>query len=154
MTCFNILLFSFCVGMAPDVEASKNDAVITSILGHEGFVPTPYPDPLHGWYKPTFGHGLTYIEIHESKALVENRVIMVRSELSTAKPVFLTLSKERQDALIEMGFQMGVEGVLKFERMWAAIEDGDFETAYSEALDSLWSRQTPTRARRVAAKLR
>ena len=154
MNCFNVLLFSFCMGLAPNPEASKNEAVIASILEHEGFIATPYPDPLHGWYKPTFGHGLTYIEIHESRALVENRVIMIRSELSKTKPVFLTLSKQRQDALIEMGFQMGVEGLLKFERMWQAIEAGDFDIAHTEALNSLWSKQTPTRARRVAELLR
>ena len=81
-------------------------------------------------------------------------MITIRSELSKTKPVFLTLSKQRQDALIEMGFQMGVEGLLRFERMWQAIEAGDFETAYSEALDSRWAKQTPKRAIAVAKLLR
>jgi len=154
MTCFNFLVFTVCLSMAGSPEAKQNEDVIASILVHEGFRSEPYPDPIHGWYKPTFGHGLTYIELEESKQLVENRVIMIRKELAKAKPVFNNLSKTRQDALIEMGFQMGVKGVLGFHRMWDAIEAGDFDTAYKEALDSLWSLQTPNRARRVAAKLR
>ena len=38
--------------------------------------------------------------------------------------------------------------------MWKAFENGDGETAYAEALDSLWYKQTPNRARRFAEFLR
>jgi len=154
MSCFNFLMFTICFSMAGSPEAKQNKDVIASILVHEGFRSEPYPDPIHGWYKPTFGHGLTYIELEESKQLVENRVVMIRRELEKAKPVFKDLTPTRQDALIEMGFQMGMRGLLGFNRMWDAIEAGDFQTAHNEALDSLWSLQTPNRARRVAAKLR
>ena len=38
--------------------------------------------------------------------------------------------------------------------MWKAFEEGNGEKAYAEALDSLWYKQTPNRARRFAEFLR
>ena len=38
-------------------------------------------------------------------------------------------------------------------KMWVAIEAGDFELARQEALDSLWAKQTPNRAIKVSAGL-
>jgi lysozyme len=48
---------------------------------------------------------------------------------------------------------MGVNGLMKFRNLWAAIEPGNFQQAYLEALDSNWYRQTPSRAKRVASGL-
>jgi hypothetical protein len=45
-------------------------SLIESIKANEGFEPKPYPDPLHGWSVPTFGHGLTYITEAESVVTV------------------------------------------------------------------------------------
>ena len=128
--------------------------LIESIKLHEGFESKPYPDPLHGWDVPTFGHGLTYITESESEQIVVNRVNEITAKIQTAKPVFKTLTETRKHALIEMAYQMGVGGLFKFRKMWTAIEAGDFETAHKEALDSRWAQQTPNRARHVAAKLR
>ena len=36
----------------------------------------------------------------------------------------------------------------------AALQREDYETAESEALDSLWAKQTPARAKDVAGRLR
>jgi lysozyme len=47
-----------------------------------------------------------------------------------------------------------VAGVLKFKGMLEALKAGKREFAANEALDSLWARQTPERARRVAAQIR
>lgn len=55
-----------------------------------------------------------------------------------------------QRALAQMAYQMGVDGVLAFKLMLAALERGDRETAAINALDSAWSKQTPARAQRVA----
>ena len=130
------------------------DELIESIKLHEGFVPHPYPDPLHGWKVPTFGHGLTSITEQESEAIVKNRVYEIVAKIQAGKPIFNHLTEKRQHALIEMAYQMGVGGLFQFRRMWAAIQRGDFETAYKEALDSRWAKQTPNRALAVAGLLR
>lgn len=59
-----------------------------------------------------------------------------------------------QRALGNMAYQMGVEGVLGFKKMLAALEAGEREKAAKEAINSLWAAQTPERAARVAALIR
>jgi lysozyme len=127
--------------------------LIESIKFHEGFSAKPYPDPLHGWDVPTFGYGLTYITKDESEMIVRNRIGMIKTELAKHKPVFKLLSPTRQNALIEMAYQLGVNGCLNFMRMWSALEQGNYQQAYLEALDSRWAKQTPRRAKTVAEKL-
>jgi lysozyme len=61
---------------------------------------------------------------------------------------------EVQRALANMAYQLGPRGVMNFRRMIAALEAGDRARAAAEALDSTWARQTPNRARRVAALIR
>ena len=57
-------------------------------------------------------------------------------------------------ALVNMAYQLGVNGVLNFKRMLAALKSGDREKAAEEALDSRWAQQTPNRAKRVASWIR
>lgn len=77
-----------------------------------------------------------------------------REELERALPWFAGLPTGVQIALLNMAYQLGVPGLLKFRRMLAALEMGRREEAAEEALDSLWARQTPGRAQRVAAAIR
>lgn len=60
----------------------------------------------------------------------------------------------RQNALINMRFQLGPTGFRRFELMHAAIRSGDWDMAASEAMDSDWATQTRNRALRIAQELR
>ena len=62
-------------------------------------------------------------------------------------------SDELQHILVNMVFQMGAAGVGKFKMMNAAIEDGDFQEASRQMLDSRWARQTPNRANRLSERM-
>jgi lysozyme len=53
-----------------------------------------------------------------------------------------------------MSFQLGIAGLLKFKSTLAFIEDGDFENASANMLKSLWAKQTPQRAKRLAEQMR
>lgn len=55
-------------------------------------------------------------------------------------PWFDTLSTERQNAVVELIYQLGPEGFHAFKNMRAAIEAGDFERAAVELLDSKYHR--------------
>ena len=68
-------------------------------------------------------------------------------------PTYRHVSPARQDALLNMAFQMGVRGLLEFKRMFAALDAGNYEKAYIEAMESKWYRQTPGRANRVARQM-
>lgn len=68
--------------------------------------------------------------------------------------VYQTLDPVRQSSIQNMCFQLGVLGVSKFKKMWAALARQDYQTAYKEGLDSTWFKQTPNRSKRVMETLR
>lgn len=100
------------------------------------------------------GRNLDDVGITQDEAiyLLNNDIARVKQALS-ADARFNALDENRQAALINMAFQLGVRGCFAFRLMWAALERKDWQAAYAEALDSAWARQTPSRARRVAAIL-
>ncbi|WP_288212563.1 glycoside hydrolase family protein [uncultured Aeromonas sp.] len=73
---------------------------------------------------------------------------------SSFDAVYEQLDQVRQSAIQNMCFQLGILGVSKFRKMWAALARQDYQTAYKEGLDSTWFKQTPNRARRVMETLR
>ena len=79
---------------------------------------------------------------------------MIRTDWDTkAYPNLRVLTPARRDALLNMAFQMGTAGVMKFKQMLAALDNKDWQRAKAMALDSAWATQTPQRAHRVAQQL-
>ena len=66
---------------------------------------------------------------------------------------FEALAPQRQQALVNMCFQMGPQRLGDFRRMWIALAAGDFDEAAREALDSRWAEQTPGRAVEVSSMI-
>ena len=128
--------------------------LLESIKKHEGFRSKPYPDPIHGWDVPTFGIGFTYITEEESEYLLKRRVARIREQLTTSIPKFTSLSENIQNILIEMAFQLGIVGLLRFKKTLTAISNEDYEEAAKEMLDSKWARQVPRRATAMASRVR
>ena len=145
----------------------------------EGYKPKPYKDTRQLW---TFGEGRC-LETHpltgaEWKMLLDRGLIEVsisvagadlleRQELA-ALGVRLAhdydfwprLNDARQNALIEMAYQMGVEHEEAFHDMLGAIRTAtvsDTPAAWAivkaDGLDSAWARETPARANRVLTQL-
>lgn len=61
---------------------------------------------------------------------------------------------ERAAVILSMAYQLGINGLMKFGKMIAAIERKDWVEASVQALDSRWAKQTQERAKRHAAILR
>lgn len=68
----------------------------------------------------------------------------------TTGPVYKKMNRSRQMALENMGFQMGVGGLAKFKNTLKAMDEERWADAHRGLLDSLWAKQTPGRAQRVA----
>jgi lysozyme len=134
------------------------DRVIAQLRGDEGERLTVYQDHLGYW---TIGIGVLVdarkpgagITPEESAYLARNRVHARIASLSRALPWFDRLDAARQAALLNMSYQLGVEGLLAFAKALAAIRDERWDLAHTELLDSLWAKQTPERARRVARQI-
>ena len=135
----------------PGGETEMYD-LIESIKKHEGFRGMPYDDSLG---IPTIGYGTKLpITPSEGDLLLKSRMYQKKEELDKAEPFVKELPKEKQDVLLEMAYQLGVGGLLKFRRMWKALKKFDYEEAAKEALDSRWAKQTQNRANELANKLR
>ena len=73
-------------------------------------------------------------------------------------PRFQELDPTQRQAFLErltsVNFQLGTAWNTKFVDTWKLMQDGDFEAASKEAMDSKWAReQTPTRAAKFSSLL-
>lgn len=67
---------------------------------------------------------------------------------------FRNLSLNRTIALIDMSFNLGEKGLLKFERTIEHLRSGRFDDAAAEALNSKWATDVGARAKRIADIIR
>ena len=90
----------------------------------------------------------------EIEFLLQNDVKRVRKELAGNFPWYLRLSPNRQRALENMCFNLGIRRLKGFRKMLTALELGQLATAAAEALDSKWARQVGARADRIAVLIK
>jgi lysozyme len=106
---------------------------------------------------PTIGIGRALdtngISDDESEYLFANDVANVRIELARRIPWMTGLNEPRQAVLIGMAFQMGVGGLMLFKNTLAMVKSGEYESAAKNMLKSLWAKQTPERALRMANQM-
>ena len=125
-------------------------ALEDQLIDHEGLELKPYQCTAD---KLTIGVGRNIedrgITEDEARYLLKNDIKIVEDELLEKKPVVAGLDSVRQRVLVDMGFNLGIPTLLKFQNMWAAIEEEDFETAAEEAMDSRWAKQVGRRAERL-----
>ena len=94
------------------------------------------------------------ITAEESEYLLQNDIKRKTEELLRKAPWTASLDPVRFDALVSMAFQMGVEGLLSFTTSLRLIKEGKYTEASEQMLKSLWAKQTPARAKRVAEQMK
>lgn len=133
--------------------------LIRQLRGDEGERACAYQDHLGYWTigvgrlvddrKP--GAGLRHDEIaYMLNNDVDDRIDQLTRRISW----FQDLDDARRGALLNMSFQLGVEGLLKFERTLKLIEERKYDLAAHAMLQSRWAKQTPARAKRMAEQIR
>lgn len=90
----------------------------------------------------------------ESSFIFQNRMRILKGRIRKALPWFEELDEARQGVLLNMAYQMGLDGLLKFKNTLTAIKTRQWTLASVGMLDSLWARQTPERAERLATQMR
>ena len=128
----------------------------------EGFSSVAYIDSL-GY--PTIGYGTLIgpkgadLKYYTYKVTREVAILMARTSMSDnliklqMLSWFNDLSEDKQIVIESMAYQLGVNGLLKFKGMIKALTNKDEKESERQALDSLWAKQTPARAKRHAAVL-
>jgi len=121
--------------------------LLESIKRHEGFVEHVYDDSLG---IPTIGYGFAIKDLILDEDIAEEILIRKLERLKrNANSRFKWLEDMPvviQEVILNMCYQLGVTGVSKFRRAISALQEGDWDEAANEMLDSLWARQTPNRA--------
>lgn len=124
----------------------------------EGRVRWAYQDSEGYW---TCGVG--FLIDHRKGALIPDAVIdfwlgyeidIVASGLNAALAWWPDLDDVRQRALVNMGYQMGVDGLLEFKTMLRLISEGEYDEAADDAARTPWAKETPERALRVITMIR
>ena len=125
------------------------------LIREEGLRLKPYKDTL-GVLTIGVGRNLEHVGITEAEAmaLLDNDIARVYADLDRELSWWRGRPDEVKDALANATFQLGINGIMGFKRMLAALHAGDYETAATEAIDSKWYQQTPTRVERFAKVLR
>lgn len=108
--------------------------------------------PTIGWGRVVMeGGGLTD---EEADYLLDNDITRIIQEMDNTMLWWRGESELRKRALVNMAFQLGVGGLLSFKRMLWQMQHGSYKKASEEALDSVWAKQTPNRAQRIAKMIR
>lgn len=93
------------------------------------------------------------ISAEESDYLLHNDVKRVTATLASKLPWLHRLDDVRRAVFINMAFQMGVAGLLKFHNTLACAERDDWAGTSKGMLNSKWAQQTPKRATRLAKQI-
>jgi lysozyme len=75
-------------------------------------------------------------------------------QLTRRLPWFQDLDDARRGVILNMSFQLGVDGLLGFKNTLALIKDRKYENAAHAMMQSKWATQTPERAARMADQMR
>lgn len=121
---------------------------------HEGCSAVPYVDSL-GYQTIGIGHNLQKpLSMQAIKAIFKDDLNETINDCLHAFPWFTELSKYRQWVYLDMCFNLGLAKFQGFKKFHASVERGDYETAATEMLDSLWRKQVKGRALELAALMR
>ena len=124
------------------------------IKSNEGFSSKPYKDQL-GYLTIGYGH----LILSNEKTLLKKKIHKKELEEifekdfkkalnnfnSKLKP--LTSNKKEAELLIEMIFQLGIKGCLKFKNLIKNIKKRNKHLVCFDMMDSLWYKQTPNRVK-------
>jgi len=121
-------------------------------LSEEGFAQFPYTD-ITGHLSAGIGRNLAVVGISLDEALVllDNDIMRCEKDLGHyAADWYGLLNDARKSAILDMTFNLGIGGLLKFTDMIAAIVKGDYTLAAKAMLDSRWATEVPNRAKAIA----
>ena len=137
--------------MTPDSQQKLKEI----LLDDEGLKLFPYTDTTNHT-SIGIGRNLSQrgISSQECAQFFENDVNYFTSKLISKLYFFGSLSDARQCALINMCFNLGVNGFFEFTSALDFLKDGKYDSAADAVLDSLAAKQNPNRYKRISDMIR
>jgi lysozyme len=121
----------------------------------EGTRRKPYRDSVG---KLTIGVGRNLDDVglndEEIEYLLANDIDRAATAARDLVAAFDSLSETRKAVLVNMAFNLGQAKLGGFKNFLAAVEQGRFDDAAREMLDSVWAQQVGNRALRLSAQMR
>lgn len=132
----------------------NDELLFKELLRDEGLKLTAYTDTV-GILTIGIGHNLN-VPISEAaaKQIFLDDLDRHRTDLFNALPWVSSLDDVRQRVLVNMAFNLGVPGLLKFANTLELVHTGHYAAAADAMLQSLWARQVKSRALRLAQMMR
>lgn len=121
---------------------------------HEGLRLKMYLDSLG---IPTIGYGFNLRDNPITQEIAQELLELVLSPIVSklsAYPWFTQLNEDRQAAIVDMAYNMGISNLLQFHHMLQALQGGNYQEAASQMLNSLWAKQVGIRAQEDAEIIR
>ena len=133
---------------------TKFEQLERQLIEHEGLRLKPYHDTADP-PRLTIGVGRNLDDVglrSEAEAiyLLRSDIEAIWRELTRRWPTVATLDDVRRDVILDMAFNLGAGGLMRFRKTLAYIEDGKFTAASIEMLRSRWADQVGTRAIRLS----
>ena len=126
-----------------------------SLIKHEALIKKPYKCTAD---KLTIGVGRNLddngITEDEALYLLKNDINRCVTDVGRNIPEWKKHNECRQNVLIELCFNIGINRLLGFKKMLAALQKNDYATAADEMLDSKWAAQVGNRAKTMALMMR
>lgn len=110
-----------------------------TLIKHEGFRDKPYTDS-NGVLTIGIGRAGAKLSFDEALYLCRNDIAKA-FECASKHHFFWHLNKVRKEVIVEMIFNIGYSGFLKFEKMIEALGVHNYQKAAEELLDSTWAIQ-------------
>jgi len=89
----------------------------------------------------------------EATKLLECDIAKSLSQVLHRIPWANKLDEVRFYVLVNMCFNLGIDGLLKFKNTLKYVEDGDYKQSAINMLNSLWAKQVKNRAIRLAKQM-
>jgi len=126
------------------------DRSVQQIKFYEGFSSKPYKDRNH--ISIGYGTNISHITRAEAELLLVHRLSMRLAKLRTY-PWFNRLNPTRQAIVLDMSYQLGVTGLLKFKHMVWRLKHGYWNAAANAMRDSKWYYQSGRRSRQLVQQM-
>lgn len=118
------------------------------LIQHEGLRLDMYRDSVGIW-TIGIGRNLEHVGLRteaEARYLLRSDVLAIRAEIERSIQWVGDLNEVRQRVLMDMAFNLGVSGLMKFQKTLRHVAAGRYEAAAQEMLRSRWADQVGQRA--------
>ena len=138
------------------MEAKLMDRIKEQLVRHEGLRLKPYRCTA-GKLTIGIGRNLDDCGISQSEAylMLINDIMNCEKQLQAKIPdIYNGLDEVRKSVLLNMCFNLGINGLLGFKNTLAFVKAGDWERAANNMLVSKWAKQVGRRAIELSELMR